>query len=104
MVSVYIYDVIYLFIHSFIRLFIFTISFLTNTLTQIKKEKLLGDGCKEEPMDTTTSSVSVTDEEKKPDIKKEPKEEEEGVRSTGPNSSTPSCQSKKKGNSEMSSF
>lgn len=53
-------------------------------------------------MDTTSSSVSVTDEEKKPDIKKEPKEEEEGVRSTGLNSSTPSCQSKKKGNSQMS--
>lgn len=82
--------------------FFFTISFLTNTLTQIKKEKVLRDGCKEEPMDTTSSSVSVTDEEKKPDIKKEPKEEEEGVRSTGLNSSTPSCQSKKKGNSEMS--
>lgn len=55
-------------------------------------------------MDTTSSSASVTDEEKKPDIKKEPKEEEEGVRSTALNSSTPSCQSKKKGNSEMSSF
>lgn len=92
------------FLNFYYDYYFFTISFLTNTLTQIKKEKVLGDGCKEEPMDTTSSSVSVTDEEKKPDIKKEPKEEEEGVRSTGLNSSTPSCQSKKKGNSEMSSL
>ncbi|TNM96671.1 hypothetical protein fugu_014827 [Takifugu bimaculatus] len=68
----------------------------TEEKPEIKKEKALGVGCKEEPMDATSSSVSVTDEEKKPDIKKEPKEEEEGVRSTGLNSSTPSCQSKKK--------
>lgn len=61
----------------------------------------MGDGCKGEPMDTTSSSVSVTDEEKKPDIKREPKDEEEGVRSTGLNGSTPSCQSKKKGKSEI---
>lgn len=70
-------------------------------ITQIKKEKAFGNGCKGEPMDTTSSSMSVTNEEKKPDIKKEPKEEEEGVRSTGPNSSTPSSQSKKKGKSEI---
>lgn len=92
---------------------VFLYDFLTNALTgkilywnlesftQIKKEKASGDGCKGEPMDTTSSSVSVLDEEKKPDIKKEPKEEEEGTRSTGVNSSTPSGQSKKKGKSEL---
>lgn len=52
-------------------------------------------------MDTSSSSVSVPAEEKKPDIKKEPKEEDDGTRSTGLNSSTPSGQNKKKGKSEM---
>lgn len=52
-------------------------------------------------MDTSSSSVSVPAEEKKPDIKKEPKEEDDGTRSTGPNSSTPSGQNKKKGMSEI---
>lgn len=68
---------------------------------QIKKEKTLDDGCKGEPMDASSSSVSVPAEEKKPDIKKEPKEEDDGTRSTGPNSSTPSGQNKKKGKSEI---
>lgn len=69
------------------------------SFSQIKKEKPSGDGCKGEPMDTASSSVSssvATDEDKKPEVKKEPKEEEEGSGSTGPNSSPASTQSKKK--------
>lgn len=69
------------------------------SFSQIKKEKPSGDGCKGEPMDTASSSVSssvATDEDKKPEVKKEPKEEEEGSGSTGPNSSPASSQSKKK--------
>lgn len=62
---------------------------------QIKKEKPLDVGCKGEPMDTSSSSLSGPAEEKKPDIKKEPKEEDDGTRST------PSGQNKKKGKSEI---
>lgn len=67
---------------------------------QIKKEKLSGDGCKGEPMDTSSSSVSTTpaatSDDKKPEVKKEPKEEEEGSGSAGNSSSPASAQSKKK--------
>ncbi len=67
--------------------------------SQIKKEKPSGDGCKGEPMDTSSSAVSssvATGEDKKPEVKKEPKEEEEGSGSTATNSSPASAQSKKK--------
>ncbi|KAK2833764.1 hypothetical protein Q5P01_017653 [Channa striata] len=63
---------------------------------EIKKEKTLGEGCKSEPMDTSSSSVSSSvaeGEDKKPEVKKE---EEEGSGSTAPNSSPASAQSKKK--------
>ncbi|TKS91650.1 CREB-binding protein [Collichthys lucidus] len=66
---------------------------------EIKKEKPSGDGCKGEPMDTSSSSVPssvATGEDKKPEVKKEPKEEEEGSGSTATNSSPASAQSKKK--------
>ncbi|RVE69195.1 hypothetical protein OJAV_G00075480 [Oryzias javanicus] len=63
---------------------------------EIKKEKPSGDGCKGEPMDTSSSSESSAgaSEDKKPVVKKEPKEEEEG--STTTNSSPAAAQSKKK--------
>ncbi|XP_074552379.1 histone acetyltransferase p300 isoform X2 [Halichoeres trimaculatus] len=66
---------------------------------EIKKENSLGDGCKGEPMDTSSSSVSSAAEMaegKKPKVKKEPKEEEEGPGSTAAGSSPASSQSKKK--------
>lgn len=50
-------------------------------------------------MDTSSSSVPssvATGEDKKPEVKKEPKEEEEGSGSTATNSSPASAQSKKK--------
>lgn len=71
----------------------------TEEKPEIKKEKPSGDGCKGEPMDTSTSSVSssvATGEDKKPEVKKEPKEEEEGSGSSASNSSPASAQSKKK--------
>lgn len=67
--------------------------------SQIKKEKPSGDGCKGEPMDTSSCSVSsssssvVKSEDKKPEVKKE---EEEGSGSVATNSSPASTQSKKK--------
>ncbi|XP_029997672.1 histone acetyltransferase p300 isoform X5 [Sphaeramia orbicularis] len=71
----------------------------TEDKPDIKKEKTPGDGCKGEPMDTSSSSVSssaTADEDKKPEVKKEPKEEEDGSGSTATNSSPASTQSKKK--------
>ncbi|KAI3360110.1 hypothetical protein L3Q82_014425 [Scortum barcoo] len=71
----------------------------TEEKPEIKKEKPSGDGCKGEPMDTSSSSVPssvAAGEDKKPEVKKEPKEEEEGSGSTGTNSSPASTQSKKK--------
>lgn len=68
--------------------------------SQIKKEKQLGEGCKSEPMDTSSSFVSssgATAEDKKPEIKKEP--EEEGSGSAASSSSPVSAQSKKKSKS-----
>ncbi|AWP18596.1 putative histone acetyltransferase p300-like isoform 2 [Scophthalmus maximus] len=71
----------------------------TEEKPEIKKEKVMADGCKGEPMDTSSSSVSssaATSEDKKPEVKKEPKDEEEGSGSTASNSSPASTQSKKK--------
>ncbi len=79
--------------------FIIFILIYIESSSQIKKEKPSGDGCKGEPMDTSSSSVPssvATGEDKKPEVKKEPKEEEEGSGSTGTNSSPASAQSKKK--------
>ncbi|XP_077414693.1 histone acetyltransferase p300 isoform X5 [Vanacampus margaritifer] len=61
---------------------------------EIKKENLSEDGCKAEAMDTSSSSASSsveTGEDKKPEVKKEPKEQDEV--SAGSPAST---QSKKK--------
>ncbi|CAI5674612.1 unnamed protein product [Oreochromis niloticus] len=61
---------------------------------EIKKEKPSGDGCKGEPMDTSSSCVSssvATSEDKKPEVKKE-----EGSGSAATNSSPANTQSKKK--------
>ncbi|XP_037834605.1 histone acetyltransferase p300 isoform X3 [Kryptolebias marmoratus] len=71
----------------------------TEEKPEIKKEKPAGDGCKSEPMDTSSSSGSVSEtsgDDKKPEVKKEPKEEEEGSGSSVTNSSSASTQSKKK--------
>lgn len=48
-------------------------------------------------MDTLSASLKAESEDKKPEIKKEPKEEEEGSGSMANNSSPASIQSKKKG-------
>lgn len=56
----------------------------------IKKEEPADDECKSEPMGTSTGS---TGEDKKPEVKTEPKEEE----AAGTNSSPTNTQSKKKG-------
>lgn len=72
--------------------------------TQIKKEKTSGDGCKGEPMDTSSSSVPssvAAGEDQKPEVKKEPKEEEEGSGSAT-TSSPAGTQSKKKSKSACS--
>ncbi|XP_022538658.2 histone acetyltransferase p300 isoform X1 [Astyanax mexicanus] len=62
----------------------------TEEKPEIKKEEPSADECKAEPMET---SVGSTGEDKKPEMKTEPKEEED---KTAANSSTPSTQSKKK--------
>lgn len=74
-----------------------------NSLSQIKKEKPSGDGCKGEPMDTSSSSESSAgaSEDKKPVVKKEPKEEEEGSTT---NSSPAAAQSKKKSEHQVMSL
>lgn len=60
---------------------------------QLKKEEAAGDRCKVEPMDSVRGPGL---EDRKPDVKVEPKEEEEGSGSAGPLSSPPSAQSKRK--------
>lgn len=68
--------------------------------SQIKKEKMSGDGCKGESMDTSASSASssvAAGEDQKTEVKKEPAEEEEGSGSAAGNSSPAGAQSKKKG-------
>ncbi len=56
----------------------------------IKEEEPAGDKCKTEPMET---SIGSTAEDKKPEVKTEPKEEE----AAGTNSTPANTQSKKKG-------
>ncbi|XP_035380966.1 histone acetyltransferase p300 [Electrophorus electricus] len=58
---------------------------------EIKKEEPSGDACKAESMETL---VGAAGDDRKPEMKTEPKEEEEDVATT--NSSTVSAQSKKK--------
>ena len=59
---------------------------------QVKKEEP-SDGCKAEPMETSVTAS----EDRKPEVKIEAKEEEEGSGVAGANSSSPaSAQSKKK--------
>uniref|UniRef100_A0A8K9XGS0 histone acetyltransferase n=1 Tax=Oncorhynchus mykiss TaxID=8022 RepID=A0A8K9XGS0_ONCMY len=55
--------------------------------SQIKKEKPSGDGCKGEPMDTS---------DRKPEVKTEPKDEEERSGASGTHSSPASAQNKRK--------
>ncbi|XP_023685712.2 histone acetyltransferase p300-like isoform X2 [Paramormyrops kingsleyae] len=59
----------------------------------LKKEEAAGDRCKVEPMETVLGPGL---EDRKPDVKVEPKEEEEGSGSAGPLSSPSSAQSKRK--------
>ncbi|KAM9394002.1 histone acetyltransferase p300 isoform 2-T2 [Pholidichthys leucotaenia] len=70
----------------------------TEEKPEMKTEKTSGDCCKGEPMETSSSPVSssVTSEDKKPEVKKGPKEEEEGSGSAATNSSPVSTQSRKK--------
>uniref|UniRef100_A0A8C7M439 histone acetyltransferase n=1 Tax=Oncorhynchus kisutch TaxID=8019 RepID=A0A8C7M439_ONCKI len=66
--------------------------------SQIKKEKLSGDGCKGEPMDTSSSvaTLKMEDRDRKPEVKTEPKDEEERSGASGTHSSPASAQNKRK--------
>lgn len=59
--------------------------------TQVKKEES-SDSCKAEPMETSSASG----EDRKPEVKSEAKEEEEGSGTAGTNSSPAAAQNKKK--------
>lgn len=63
--------------------------------TQVKKEEP-SDSCKAEPMET-----SVSGEDRKPEVKSEAKEEEEGSGTAGTNSSPAAAQNKKKSMSNL---
>ncbi|KPP67812.1 hypothetical protein Z043_113555, partial [Scleropages formosus] len=60
---------------------------------ELKKEESAGERCKVEPMEMLSGGTA---EDRKLDVKVDPKEEEEGLGTTGTLSSTPSVQSKKK--------
>ncbi|KAK6291078.1 hypothetical protein J4Q44_G00385200 [Coregonus suidteri] len=61
---------------------------------EIKKEKPSGDGCKGEPMDTSSSAATpkMEDRDRKPEVKTEPKDEEERSGASGTHSSPASAQ------------
>ncbi|XP_014059288.2 histone acetyltransferase p300 isoform X5 [Salmo salar] len=65
---------------------------------EIKKEKPSGDGCKGEPMDTSSSAATpkMEDRDRKPEVKTEPKDEEERSGASGTHSSPASAQNKRK--------
>lgn len=64
---------------------------LSAQVKQVKKEEP-ADGCKSEPMDTS----GTASEDRKPEVKSEPKEEADGTATAGANSSPAAAQNKKK--------